>query len=152
MNKKLSLTACCTALGVLFSVYFSNFQKDSLSTVVDNVDKCQFSNNVCLIYDGDEVFRLVFAQKPIVEEELVLNYALPSGWELSTSWVEGVNMYMGKSLIIDYESSDRNQVKIFLGSCSEPKMQWKIVLNLKNKNANESKRLFAFFKTDVNES
>lgn len=89
---------------------------------------------VCL--DGNECkestrLNVEFKDFPIkVEEEVWAKIYLDSGWKLKRGWIEGVNMYMGKTpLLIEAESEEKNEYEVifFLGSCTEPQMHWRLV-------------------------
>lgn len=88
---------------------------------------------VCL--DGDACknkarLKIGFSPDPVVvEAEIKVKLYLSDGWYLKNAWVEGVNMYMGKSPLIIEDIHHQNKeitAIMFLGSCSEPKMHWRI--------------------------
>lgn len=55
------------------------------------------------------------------------------------AWIEGLNMYMGKTSVYVDEPSDPKSVKgwFFLGSCSEPKMQWRLYMKVTTEKGEE---------------
>ncbi|UAA37105.1 hypothetical protein KIH87_10105 [Paraneptunicella aestuarii] len=91
------------------------------------------TETVCL--DGDACLnkarlQIAFSPDPVVvEAEIRVKLYLSDGWNLKKAWVEGVNMYMGKSPLIIEDIHHQNKeitAIMFLGSCSEPKMHWRI--------------------------
>ena len=76
--------------------------------------------------------RLSVTFKPspvVVEQEIHVTIAFSPQWKLVNAWVEGVNMYMGKSpVIFDAVISEVGSYNgiLFLGSCSEPQMHWRL--------------------------
>lgn len=94
------------------------------------------SHEMVICLDGDNCnetakFNIKFESFPVLlEEEISASIHLKSGWKLKKGWVEGVNMYMGKTpLIIESMNRDLDEYNIlfFLGSCSEPNMHWRMV-------------------------
>ncbi len=80
--------------------------------------------------DGQSV-TLSFGRYPVQTEEMInvsLNY--PVHWQLAEAWVQGVNMYMGKTPLVLAKGplvAGETHGQIFLGACSEPRMQWQLV-------------------------
>ena len=53
--------------------------------------------------------------------------------KVQEAWIEGVNMYMGRiSVYVEPEQQDSEKVTgwFFLGSCSEPRMHWRLYVRL----------------------
>ena len=106
-------------------------------------ESCQFHAGQCsTIHDEKKV--TVSVHDPIeIEEELNLSIYFPEDYVLVRSWVEGVNMFMGR-FFIDLKQQQTNQGEnqqdgiLFLGSCSEPEMQWKLVVELKHSTTSET--------------
>ena len=83
-----------------------------------------------------------FQPSPVVpEEEIQVVFQLPPSVVLENSsehiiegWVEGLNMYMGKTPILLNNDVSERTVKgvMFLGSCSEPTMRWRITLRIRH--------------------
>lgn len=66
----------------------------------------------------------------VVEQEIAVSLSFHPGWVLERAWVEGVNMYMGKSPLILPAGSQRTspvQAILFLGACAQPNMHWRII-------------------------
>ena len=83
-----------------------------------------------------------FTPNPIViEEEINAKLFLSPEWKLNKGWIEGVNMYMGKSPLIIQENESLNgeyDAIFFLGSCSEPNMHWRMVTEWQHKTSNQT--------------
>lgn len=98
-----------------------------------------------------EKLQVQFSVFPVeIEEEIYANLAFRKGWELKKAWVEGVNMYMGKTTaIIQDKQTEKGQANVifFLGSCSEPTMHWRLKTEWINphKNVNSPNSVFAYF-------
>jgi len=95
---------------------------------------CTIQNNSCEFVIDQQNFNIKFAQTPIPEEEIRLVIRSNSQFTLTSAWVEGMNMYMGKSPVIA-ETVTPTEVEgiIFLGSCNLETMEWQITLNFENK-------------------
>ncbi|MDC8831097.1 hypothetical protein [Alteromonas gilva] len=71
---------------------------------------------------------------PAVEEQVFVSITLPAGLVISSAYIEGQNMYMGKiPLLLKQSSAQQWQGWFMLGSCSEPTMQWRLTLKLKDR-------------------
>lgn len=86
-----------------------------------------------------------------VEEQTHLLFNFKKGsnlenMEFQEAWIEGVNMYMGRISVYIESSQQRDKVKglFFLGSCSEPRMQWRLFIRLKNEGGEEHIMHFDF--------
>ena len=66
------------------------------------------------------------------------------GVKIVNAWIEGVNMYMGKTPII-FEQTPSVGIT-FLGSCNLPEMKWRINIEAQN-NEGEINHYSAFFYT-----
>lgn len=71
-----------------------------------------------------------FAALPVqIEDEIYADLRLAEGWELQRAWVEGVNMFMGKTTVIietQQKQTGEAGVVFFLGSCQKPTMHWRL--------------------------
>lgn len=85
-----------------------------------------------LLHDNQQI-SVRFLQAIEVEEELLLSITVPSNTNINQMWVQGVNMYMGKTAVLadsidqDDETKTYN-ARLFLGACSEPKMKWQLII------------------------
>ncbi|WP_395343238.1 hypothetical protein PN836_002955 [Ningiella sp. W23] len=71
-----------------------------------------------------------FEQTPVSEEELFLNFELPETVKIEDIWIEGVNMYMGKTPVLFEDENAPNRGVTFLGSCNLDEMQWQLKVQL----------------------
>jgi hypothetical protein len=78
--------------------------------------------------------RIKFKQTPTVEEELLVTFDISPGNTIKKAWIEGANMYMGKTpVIIEQLGPDKiNQGLTFLGSCSQAHMEWQLFVEIIN--------------------
>lgn len=108
------------------------------------------TNNACFFDVDIAELKVSFQKIPTIEEELIINFFLNNNRaEITQAWVEGQNMYMGKTPVI-FESKElplEHQGITFLGSCSQPQMQWQFNVAVKNKKTEQTKVYSAFFTT-----
>ena len=115
--------------------------------------QCQISGtSSCIIQRNNEKFSIKLSEKPKIEEEINLRLEYPISFELSKAWVQGVNMYMGRSaLVIENTESEgkKNITKalFFLGSCSEKNMLWQLVTVYRDTDTGQELTLFYNFST-----
>ena len=131
---------------ILTSVYWVNFQ----STHTVKGLSCHLSGGKCATVAEQSRVTLVVHDELQIEEELHITLSFPNHLKLRQSWVEGTNMFMGRFIVdlmnVDNEGQVTKQHGVFfLGSCSEPKMEWKLVAELDNStNGNRVYREFLF--------
>ena len=95
---------------------------------------CSIQNNSCEFTIDQQKFDVMFLTTPIPEEEIRFSIQSNREFELISGWVEGINMYMGKSPVIIESTTPTNvNALLFLGSCNLETMEWQITLNVKNK-------------------
>ena len=119
------------------------------------LDECTLQNNICFFSHTELDLRLEFNQKPIVEEELFMTLSGGNNVSIKTAWIEGVNMYMGKTPVMLSPSEEVGDVSdktiiqglTFLGSCSQPVMQWRLFIEVENDQTQQSKVYSALFST-----
>jgi hypothetical protein len=115
--------------------------------------QCQISGtSSCIIQRNNKKFSIKLSEKPKIEEEINLQLQYPISFELSKSWVQGVNMYMGRSALVVKNTESNSTTNItkalfFLGSCSEKNMLWQLVTVYKNTNTGQELTLFYNFST-----
>ncbi|KXI29106.1 hypothetical protein, partial [Paraglaciecola hydrolytica] len=101
-----------------------------------------------------------FAKKVQVEEQNEVILILDPNVMVENIWVQGINMYMGKVAVFEKAAFDskpfeinQRHLQFFLGSCSETKMRWQMVLQLKKvsrlSDIAQSETYFVNFKTEV---
>lgn len=91
----------------------------------------------CVLFHNNQEVSVQFLQAIEVEEELKLKISVPKQFKIVNMWVQGVNMFMGKhSIFTDAVSLELGQrvysAHLFLGSCSEPKMKWQLIIQTQN--------------------
>ena len=131
-------------LALIFGVYLSNVNKVLL---VDGI--CDITVSSCKFEALDQVVSVSFEQKPVPEEELSLNITLPERLEIQTAWVEGINMYMGKSPVIFENPSNAGEGIVFLGSCNLSEMQWRLLIEFSDTQSNERSQHHFIFTTSL---
>jgi hypothetical protein len=128
---------------VVLSTYLSSVNKNITTT-----NKCSLRNNICTFTNEYVNLGVGFKHSPIVEEEIFIEFTLSPNFTISQSWIEGANMYMGKTPVIT--NATENGVfegLTFLGSCTEPKMQWNMFIEVKNKKTEQTFIYSVFFST-----
>ncbi len=90
---------------------------------------CILIEQKCTI-NGRNSQTLVEFMSPVEIEELIsVKIDLPVGQKFIKGYVEGINMNMGKSpFMLTAESNNLVRGEIFLGSCTEPNMQWQLIV------------------------
>lgn len=76
--------------------------------------------------------RIKFIQTPKVEEELLVTFDISTGNTIKQAWIEGANMYMGKTPVI-FEQIGPNKINqglTFLGSCTQAHMEWHMFIEV----------------------
>ncbi|MCY7293861.1 hypothetical protein [Alteromonas sp. a30] len=150
----MQLKAIISVTLLLLLVVFSYIFSDQLAGFQSG--KSHQGTKVCL--DGDDCqtyakLKVKLAPDPVlVEEEIQAILFLSKGWKLERGWVEGVNMYMGKTpLLIQESQSQKNQYQavFFLGSCSEPDMNWRLTTQWKHEKTQQSVTAFYDFSTHI---
>jgi hypothetical protein len=138
---------CLAAVG-LFLNYFS-------SPDINFSNQCAVeTGSACTLIINHRLVSVEFLQTIEVEEELALSITTSDNIQIKEMWVQGVNMYMGKSAVLSYSvyAQDAKMVyksRLFLGSCSEPAMKWQLVIQtVDDKQVKQS--WFYNFSTDRN--
>lgn len=136
MNKK-SFTLrlgifLCLIFTVLFGIYLKNVNNTLNHSTQSN--QCLLINNACTFKTDSIYLRINFLQPPIIEEELLINFEINQGYQILSAWIEGANMYMGKTPVIFEDKSGDKVTKglTFLGSCSKADMQWNLFIKVVN--------------------
>ncbi len=137
---------------ILSGVYWLNNSKPMNL----GANQCYLESEICEINLPEGQLQIEFPHFPIrVEEMTPVTLIFPKHYQLLDAHVEGTNMYMGKSPLINVRASiDRQQShqqwEMFLGACSEPNMRWKLVLSFKNMASDESILANVYFQTHYN--
>jgi hypothetical protein len=103
----------------------------------------------CVVFDNDQRVSVQFLQKIELEEELSLIITVPKNTKIKQMWVQGINMYMGKSAVMVESVYAKEQQKdynarLFLGSCSEPAMRWQLIIQTTDESQTEQSWFFNF--------
>jgi hypothetical protein len=137
MYSKQTLILFIALLAISLSgVYYKN-----VNSSINPSRECDLTVGKCtFVYKNDEI-SVNFLSPIVTEEEILLSIELPQELKLTEAWVEGVNMFMGKTPIM---KTDDGYVT-FLGSCSLAKMQWQLNLNIENQNGQVKTYSAAFY-------
>ena len=90
-----------------------------------------------------------FLQNIELEEELKLRITANKNLKIEKMWVQGVNMFMGKTAVLidsSYQGSNDiiHDATLFLGACSEPNMKWQLVIQTANSEQTKQSWFFNF--------
>lgn len=110
---------------------------------------CQFEESTCTVLGSESEFSLSVSPFPIkIEERLIFTLELEPGVTFESAWIQGVNMYMGKIPVLPLDdklsTTTRLQLESYLGSCSEPKMRWQMILTLSDSTGRQFSRYINF--------
>ncbi len=152
MNKS-TKNSVTLVLICLLSVLTAVIYTENVNEPLNRGYECRLSDQRCS-FDGDlGSLRVTFEQPPEIEEELIIDFYFSANILLKRAWVEGDNMYMGKTPVVPENSTDEalklnsidalNSFKgiIFLGSCTEPLMKWNLFVEMENSTTKE-KRIY----------
>lgn len=114
----------------LSATYYNYVNKQDITAA-----ECDLTTETCTFPHEYGKIAIKFLSQIVVEEEILLSIDLPKGVELQSAWIEGINMYMGKTPIIKEGST----FLTFLGSCNLAKMQWRLHLLVENKSGQVTK-------------
>jgi hypothetical protein len=109
----------------LSGVYYKN-----VNSKINYQEKCDLTVKKCtFLYEKNKI-NVGFLSPIVTEEEILLSIDMPQELKLTKAWIEGANMFMGKTPVIKEE----NDYVTFLGSCNLAKMQWRLNLYVENRN------------------
>ncbi|GAB5380678.1 MAG: hypothetical protein Alis3KO_20100 [Aliiglaciecola sp.] len=139
-------------ISILTGVYFLNNLGNN--EIFEN--HCYLEGKSCTLKLVDSEVTLNFEQYPIVIEE-VIKFSIEHNahFVLQKGWVEGTNMFMGKTNLaigksVTLNNAINHQIELFLGACSEPRMRWKLVLDLTDVRTGQEHQVSVFFQTNYN--
>lgn len=139
-SKKLPIGVFTTlCLIMVIAIYYANVKKPR-----DIPNECNITQESCVFVVDQSSLEVEFLQTPISEEELTLKFKTNNGLKIVNVWIEGVNMYMGKTPVL-FET-DENIGITFLGSCNLAEMKWRLNIEVQNKKG-EILKDSAFFYT-----
>lgn len=106
-------------------------------------DYCRLESETCTVA-GTPLYRVTFSPFPAVTEHPVkINLTTSSPVIIESAWIEGVNMFMGRiPITLTSDNAVNWQSTFFVGACSEPKMQWQLIIKTRDQ---QSKPLFKRF-------
>jgi hypothetical protein len=145
------------ALLIGIGVYFNGSETSlhaSKHCDLDDTLICRFN----LVNDKAQELNVKFINKVQIEEQNEIFVTLPVDSVIEKIWIQGVNMYMGKIAVFEQATKQDTEDKIsnmqfFLGSCSEEKMRWQLVIVIKKASGQsvtrKSETYFINFKTDI---
>ena len=120
------LLVCAVALGVFFN------HTDPKN--INSKKQCTIElTQECVVFDNGQQISVQFLQEMELEEEILINIIIPKNTTIKNMWVQGINMYMGKTAIISdnvyvQDTQKVYNARLFLGSCSEPAMKWQMII------------------------
>lgn len=159
MNQSFKSTLILTLLALLIGigVYFNGSETPIHASKQCNLDDtliCRFN----LVNDKTQELNVKFINKVLTEEQNDIILTLPVDSVIENIWIQGVNMYMGKVAVFELATKQDaegniSNMQFFLGSCSEAKMRWQLVIVVKKVSGQsvtrQSETYFINFKTDV---
>jgi hypothetical protein len=126
MHSKQTLILFVALLIIGFlGVYYKN-----VNSIDASQDSCDLSLGKCTFVYGIDEISVNFLSPIVTEEEIFLAFELPPQVKLSEAWVEGLNMFMGKTPVIE----EGGRYVTFLGSCNIDRMRWQLNFKIKNQN------------------
>jgi hypothetical protein len=117
-------------------------QKDVTGTL-NQSDGCDITDGICQTSVLGKPFSVNFEQKPEAEEELFLKFYVAPQMSIEHAWIEGINMYMGKTPVMFENQAEPDRAVTFLGSCNLQQMKWLLNVEVKN-NATQEVALLQF--------
>ena len=140
---------------LVFAAVIGMFLNYTDSPPIKSTKQCNLDlTQECVVFDDGQQIIVRFLQEIEVEEELLLKITVPDNTKIKQMWVQGVNMYMGKSAVLAdsiYAENDKKiyNARLFLGSCSETAMKWQLIIQTKD-NTQVEQSWFFNFSTDRN--
>lgn len=140
-----------------YGVYLSQLTPSALQ----GGNQCSLAANTQCLFQttakSDALVIVDFFHPPQLEEQNRITLSLPESFVFNDAWIQGVNMYMGKSpVLIENEdpifSAAQINLMFFLGACSEPNMRWQLVLNIKKVSDQRVETFYINFQTTVNDN
>jgi hypothetical protein len=133
-NKGFQVILMASFIVIVTIIYINNSQYNNVSNPLPNSQTCHFVDGECYVASNGDLIQASLLSPLRIEEEIHVEFHFPAGVTPEMAWVEGVNMYMGKIPLFLTSSTDNSYTGWFmLGFCSEPKMQWRLMLKLNNR-------------------
>ena len=126
MHSKQTLILFVALLMISLSgVYYKN-----VNSTDESPQNCELSLGKCTFVYGDDEISVIFLSPIVTEEEILLAFELPPDVKLTEAWIEGINMFMGKTPVIE----EAGRYVTFLGSCNLDTMHWQLNIEIEDKN------------------
>ena len=126
---------------------FSCHNPENVNALLTENGLCDMSKSYCLLNGQLGTIKARFDKRPVTEEELLIHFDVPVELNLTRAQIKGINMSMGIVQIMLDEGHVRRTGTIFLGSCAEPMMAWRVILEVQHKETKEIELLQAGFVT-----
>ncbi|MFC3121722.1 hypothetical protein [Agaribacter flavus] len=146
MNKK-TISGLVILATFLCLVLLSEYKQVGVNDVLNRDSACRLQSNQCEITSKYGAISINFKQMPISEEMLSIVFSLPSGYQINSAHIEGVNMYMGRTPVMFEQGKKINEGTTFLGSCNIEEMQWQLQFTIKKGEEFVSSPFSVFFIT-----
>ncbi len=126
----LIMTFIFIKFAILTSEETSNLSQINIAPTAN----CIIQNNVCTWTHNEQKFEFTFVSSPAVEEETLFRLVSDQPLSISRAWVEGINMYMGKTPVLANTVNENSFSGVFfLGSCNQAQMRWLLVIEVAGK-------------------
>ena len=142
--QKISVFTLIIACVVGLLIHFSPLSNSRES------QQCNFDEETqCNLSTSSQKISVSRAASIELEEENRLTIRMPPELSIRDAWIQGINMYMGKTAIVLDQPTlvdglHEYQGVFFLGACSEPKMRWQLVVTLQNEEGRKTPFFFNF--------
>ena len=117
---------------VISGIFLANVNQS-----LNSSGECDMTLSACTLAVMNDEISVKFEQRPVQEEELFIRFDLPAQFSIEKAWIEGVNMYMGKTPVMFEDDTQLDQGVTFLGSCNLETMEWVMHLNIKSNDTQE---------------
>ena len=105
-------------------------QTQQINKRLTNKGDCDITQTSCSFLVQGKTIGVGFLKTPITEEELFLDFSLENGLTIKKAWIEGINMYMGKTPIMFESTNSPLKGVTFLGSCNLREMKWRLYIEI----------------------
>lgn len=135
--QKRTISRLVSVVSIIAFIYFYvSITQHSITPThtIAGLNGCTIQNNYCEFIDEQQNFEVTFLTSPEVEEETLVQIVSNQAFEIENAWIEGVDMYMGKTPVI-WQTIELQRAKgvFFLGSCNQATMQWRLIIEFKQK-------------------
>lgn len=129
MNKKTFLIRTFVLAALVLFVYYGIHYAD-LNKPLTSANECNFTVSACTLTLDNKTIGLSFVHPPVTEEELFIIFSIPDGLHLEKVWIEGTDMYMGKTPVMFEDPNNPYLGVTFLGSCNLAEMKWALHIEI----------------------